>query len=173
MLSKTQKEKIVEELSDKLRRQKIAVFTDFHGIAVSKAHALRKILKSIGAEYKVAKKTLLDRALERAGLAIRTKEMRGEIGVAFGYKGEIESAKQLVRFGKENETFKILSAILAGGRALTVNDVFMLAKLPGRDILLTQFVGLLQSPLQNLARALAGNIQSLSMILIKIKDTKR
>lgn len=172
MLTKTEKQEIVEELSDKFKRQKIAFFSDFHGVSVAKAQTLRRLLKKNDAEYKVAKKTLLDRALEKAGIVLKTKELQGEIGVTFAYGDEIAPAKTLSKFGRENETFKILGGIL-GERILSGKEILAFAKLPGREILLAQLFGVLQSPMRGLATVLQGNIKNLVVVLQKIKDKPR
>lgn len=171
MLTKSQKTDIVNDLTDKLKRQKITIFTDFHGIVVSKSQTLRRALRKVGAEYKVAKKTLLARALQAVGIEIPVKELQGEIGVAFGYQEEIQPAKELVKFSKGNETFKIVAGLLSG-RVLTDKEVFALAKLPGREILLTELLGTLQSPIRNLAAVLTGNIRNLIILLNNIKDKR-
>ncbi len=167
MLNRSQKEKIVEEISDKFKRAKIALFSDFHGVAVSKAQVLRRLLKKENADYKVAKKTLLDRALGKAGLKIKTQELQGEISVTFGYGDEVSPAKILAKFGKENETFKLLGGVL-GERTLTGQEVLTLAKLPTREILLSQLLGTMQSPIRGLVSVLGGNIRELIMVLNKI-----
>lgn len=171
MLTKTQKTKIVEDLAEKFKRQKIAIFSDFHGISVSKSQALRRLLKKGEAEYKVAKKTLLDRALEKAGIGLKTKELEGEIGVTFGYGDEMGPAKTLFKFSRGNETFKILSGIL-GGRILSDKEVLIIAKLPLREIIISQLLGVLQSPIRGLIAVLGGNIKNLVVVLNKIKDKK-
>lgn len=171
MLTKTQKSRVVEDLIDKFKRQKIAIFSDFHGISVSKLQALRRLLKKDEAEYKVAKKTLLDRALEVAGEKLKTKELQGEIGVIFGYGDEIVPAKTLLKFSKANETFKILGGIL-DKRLLSAKDVIMLAKLPSKDVLIGQFIRTLQAPLRGLVNVLQGNIRNLVVVLNKIQDKK-
>mgnify|MGYP001597087411 FL=1 len=168
MLNKAQKQKLVEELVDKFQRQKIAIFSDFHGVSVSKAQQLRRLLKKDGAEYRVAKKTLLDRALEAIGFSLRTKEMKGEIGVAFGYGDEIAPAKTLFKFSKGNETFKILGGFL-GAKTLSDKEVLTLAKLPSREVLLGQLLGVLRSPIRGLVSVLGGNIRNLVVVLNKIK----
>lgn len=167
MLTKTQKQHLVEELGDKFKRKKIAVFSDFRGTSVAKMQGLRRLLKKTDAEYKVAKKTLLDRALEALGSSVKTKELEGELGVAFGYGDEVNAAKTLFKFSKENETFKILGGIL-GERILKDKEVIAIAKLPSREIILGQFVRSLQSPIRGLATVLQGNIRSLVVILNKI-----
>lgn len=172
MITKQQKARIIEELADKFKRQKIVIFSDFQGISVTKFGALRRALKKIGAEFKVAKKTLFDRALNQVGMnSIQVKELKGEIGVTFGYEDQAESAKTLVRFAKENETFKVLAAILAG-KALNEKQVAALAKLPSREVLLGELLGVLQSPMRGLAIVLQANMRNLVVVLNNIKEEK-
>lgn len=171
MLTRTQKEKIVEGLVDKFKRHKVAVFTDFRGTSVGKAHGLRRSLKKDNAEYKVAKKTLFDLALEKVGIRFSTQKLEGEIGVAFGYGDETAPVKTVFKFGKENETLKILGGIL-GGRILNAAEALALAKLPPREILLGQLAYVLQSPLRGLAVVLQGNMRNLVVVLQKVKDNK-
>lgn len=171
MLTRTQKEKIVEELSEKLSRRKIAIFGDLSGVSVAKSQELRRQLKKDNAELKVAKKTLFDIALEKVGSEFRTKNLKGEVVLAIGYADEAGPAKTLVKFSKTNETFKILGAIL-GSAAISEKDVVRLSKLPSKEILLAQLLGVMQSPMQNLARALNGNARNLVVVLNKIKDKK-
>ncbi len=172
MITKQQKAEIVEDLVERFNRQKIAIFTDFQGVSVAKFAVLRRLLKKTGAELKVAKKTLFDRALLQAGLtAIKAKELKGEIGIVFAYQDQVEPAKVLMKFAKENETFKVLTALL-GGKALIDKQVIALAKLPSREILLAQLVGALQGPIRGLAVALQGNMRNLVVVLNKIKDNK-
>lgn len=171
MLNKAQKSHIVEGLAEKFRRQKIAIFTDFRGVSVTKLSLLRRLLKKEDAEYKVAKKTLFDRALGEAKSGIAVKAMKGEIGVTFGYGDQVAPARALVRFSKEADTFKVLGGLL-GGRILTDKEVIALAKLPGREVLLAHVVGALSVPLRGLAGALQGNIRNLAFVLAKVRDQK-
>ena len=170
-LKKAQKSKIVDELADQFRKQKIAIFSVFHGTSVAKATILRRLLKKNEAEFRVAKKTLLDRALDSVGIKIKTRELAGEISVTFGYGDEATPAKTLSKFSRENETFKIVGGIL-GSRILTDKEVLTLAKLPSREILLSQLARTLQSPIQGLATVLAGNIRNLVVVFNKIKEVK-
>ncbi|TSC76168.1 MAG: large subunit ribosomal protein L10 [Parcubacteria group bacterium Gr01-1014_33] len=171
MLHKAQKLKIIEDLAERFKKQKIAIFTDFHGTSVAKAQILRRVLKKSEAEYKVAKKTLLDRALQDAGIAFQPKELQGEVGVTFGYGDQAAPAKDLVKFRKENESFKILAGILEG-KLLSEKDVIALAKLPPREVLLAHVLGAMQSPIRGLAVVLQGNIKNLVVVINKIKDQR-
>lgn len=170
MLTKTQKAKIVEELSDGFKRQKIAIFSDFHGVSVTKFGPLRRSLKKTGAEFKVAKKTLFDRALTDAGLSgLSIKELKGEVGVTFGYEDQIAPARALVKFARENETFKLLAALL-NGKTLSDKQVIALARLPNREVLLAQLAHVMQEPIRGLASVLQANIRNLAVVLNKMKE---
>ena len=171
MRTKTEKQKIVEELADKLSHHTVAFFTDFRGISVTDSNMLRRQLKKQNAEYAVAKKTLFDRALEKSGIQFTSKYLEGEIGVAVAYGDQVAPAKILVKFAKEHETFKILVALLAG-RVLSTKEVLALAKLPNREILLAQVLSAMQAPIRGLAVVLQANIRSLAIVLNKIKDSK-
>lgn len=168
MLNKTQKSGIVQSLVDRFKRQKIVIFSDFHGISAVKAMQLRRALKKEDAEYTVAKKTLLARALESAGSAFSAKELNGEIGVAFGYGDQAAPARVLTKFGKENDTFKILAGF-CGSRILSTQDVIALARLPSREVLLLQAAAALSAPLRGFAGALQGNIRNLVVVLSRVK----
>ncbi len=173
MITKKQKTEIIEDLVEKFKRQKIAIFSDFQGVSVTKFATLRRALKKTNAEFKVAKKTLFDRALNEAGMdSVHAKDLKGEIGVTFGYEDQVEPAKTLIKFARENETFKVLAALL-GGKALNDKQVIALAKLPAREVLLAQLVGALQSPMRGLAVVLQGNTRNLVVVLNKIKENKQ
>lgn len=171
MITRKEKEKIVEELRNRLGRQKILIVSNFHGTSVSKLQRLRRLLKINNAEYKVAKKTLIDRAIEKSGIGLKTKDLPGELGITFGYGDEISPAKILVKFSKENETFRIVAGILRG-KILDAKHIIALAKLPGRDILFGQLARTLASPIQNLATVLQGNIKNLVVVINKIRENK-
>ncbi|MEK7541252.1 MAG: 50S ribosomal protein L10 [Patescibacteria group bacterium] len=158
-------------LTDRFRRQKIAIFSDLRGVSVTKAQILRRALKNTDAEYKVAKKTLFDRALDSAGFAVKTKEMQGEIGVAFGYGDQAAPARILAKFGKENDTFKILGGLL-GSRVMTEKDITALARLPSREVLLAQVVGALSAPMRGLVGALQASIRNLTYVIGQLRDNK-
>ncbi|MBI2056491.1 MAG: 50S ribosomal protein L10 [Candidatus Sungbacteria bacterium] len=171
MITKQQKIELVKELTDKFKKQKITVFTDFQGVAVSKLHQLRRQLHKGNAEYKVARKTLIDRAAEEVAMPLKTKELKGEIGITFGYEDEAGITKVLIKFRKENETFKILGGVL-GGKVLSEKDIVAFSRLPSREILLAQVVGALQGPIRGLVTVLNGNLRNLVVVLNKIKENK-
>jgi large subunit ribosomal protein L10 len=138
---------------------------------VAKLSQFRRGLKKIGAEFKVAKKTLLRRALDAVSIGIEPEKLEGEIGVIFGYEDQVAPAKAAAKFAKENETFRLLKGILAG-KILEAKDVLALAKLPSRGELLAELARSFQAPIQGLVNVLHGNIRNLVVVLNQIKDKK-
>lgn len=171
MQTRIQKEEIIVDLAKKFELEKIAVFSQIRGISVAKLSLFRRELKKMGAELKIAKKTLLRLALERIGIDTNPKDLEGEIGVIFGYENQVETAKLIQKFKKGNDTFKILRGLLER-KILSPEQIVALAKLPQREQLLAMLAQTLVSPIRNFMNVLQGNQKNLVVVLNKIKGLK-
>src|SRR5258706_5827006 len=82
---KEQKAEQVELLTEKLKRAKVAVLTDYRGLTVSQIQDLRAKLRSGDVEYRVVKNTLAQRAADAAGVvALQTElERHAERGISY------------------------------------------------------------------------------------------
>jgi len=172
MLTREQKEEIVNQLADKVKRQKSLIFTDVTGVNVGEIQDLRRKLREQEIEYKIAKKNLIKLALKkdpiRQELSNGVKKLTGTIGLAISYKDPISSIKILDNFSKEHKNLKILGGIMEG-KILTTEDVKELAKIPSKDELLVMFIGSLKAPVSNFVNILAGGIRNLVGIFNAIK----
>jgi len=106
--TKEQKKKTLEELRDKVARQKAIVLLSITGIKVKDISELRKKLKAIGAELKVVKKTLANIIFKENKMEFDKKSFKTEVGFVFGFEDEVSPAKTAYQFSKENEALKIL-----------------------------------------------------------------
>lgn len=167
MITRAKKQEVVKEAEELLGKQTVLFFTKFAGVGVNKLQALRRELRSIGAEFKVIRKTLLQLALKQKNIGANIVDMPGEVGVIFGYKSEVDPAKAAVKFGKENTTFQIISGFL-NGNLMTAQQAVALSKLPTKEQLLGQLVGVLQAPIGNFQGVLSGNIRGLTTVLSEI-----
>ncbi|UMX48361.1 MAG: 50S ribosomal protein L10 [Candidatus Nealsonbacteria bacterium DGGOD1a] len=167
-VSKTKKQEIVKELGDKLGRQKAVVFADFTGLKVKDLAGLKAKLRENGAEFKVAKKTLMKVAFKEKGINIDPKTLAGEIALVMGYNDETAPAKTVYEFSRTNQNIKILGGLLEKN-ALTLEQVLNLAKLPSKQELYAKLVGTMSAPSRNFAGVLQGNIRGLVTVLSKIK----
>ena len=166
--TKAQKQKILEDLKDKFARQKAMIFVDFTGLKVKAFSSLRRKLKEVGNEIKVAKKTLLSIVFKNAKLEIELKKIPGEIAVIFGYQDEISPAKAAYQFAETNEHLKILGGFLEN-KFFDAEKIIELAKLPTKEVLLARFVGSISAPISNFVYALNYNIKGLVYLLSAIK----
>lgn len=165
MLTKKQKAEIVEDLINKLKQQKVLIFTDFRGLKTSDLRDLRKQLKEANSEYKVAKKTLTKLALEKTGIKdINLDEFTGSIGLVFGYSDPVVPAKIVNNFSKNHEHLEVLGGIM-DNKLLTAKNIKELATIPSKVELIAKLIGSLKSPLYGLTNILQGNIRGLIFAL--------
>jgi len=167
-LTKAQKQKILEDLKDKIAKQKAMIFVDFTGLKVKDLSNLRKKLKAANSELKVAKKTLLGLVFKKAGLEIETKKMKGEIALIFGYNDGLSLAKMIYQFAEANPNLKILGGFFEK-KFQEAEEIITLAQLPTREELLVKLVGTIFAPVSNLVNVLQGNIKGLIYALGAIK----
>jgi len=171
-LTREQKQKIIEDLKEKIAKQKAMILVDFTGLKVKDLSNLRKKLKAADNELKIAKKTLLELSLKRASLEIEMKKLKGEIALVFGYKEEVSPAKIVYQFSQENPNLKILGGFLEN-KFREAEEIIALAKLPTREELLTKLVDSISAPISNLMNVLQGNLRDLIYILSQIKVAQK
>ncbi|MDO8443822.1 MAG: 50S ribosomal protein L10 [Candidatus Azambacteria bacterium] len=171
-LNREQKANILKDLTDRFSRAKAAILVDFNKLSVSKAMELRRALKLINAEYKVAKKTLVSRVLKAGNFEdAKIDDFKTQVGVIFGYDDPVPVANSIWKFSKVNEALKILGGFL-GMNWQGKDGIVALAKLPSREILLGQVVRVIASPLSGLVTVLSGNMRNLVGVLNNIKNKR-
>ena len=166
------KAQIVQDLQDKVSKARIGILADFSGIKVGSMTVLRRQMKEVGGELTVAKNTLLKRAAgEDSLIKPIADDLKGPNALVLGYEDPVNLAKLLVKFAQDLPLLKIKGGII-GGQTLTAQDVEALSKLPAREVLLAQLLGLLQAPPQDLVNVLAGVIRNFLNVLVAIRDQK-
>lgn len=171
MLTRNQKEEIVNKLSDEIKSSKSVVFTDYKGVGVKDMESLRGSLREEGARIQVIKKKLVEIALKNAGIEMSAKDMEGQLAVAISQEDEVTPAKVINNFAKENENLKIIGGLL-DSKKLNSEEVISLAKLPSKEELLAKLVGTLNAPMSGFVNVLQGNQRSLVQALKAIADNK-
>jgi large subunit ribosomal protein L10 len=169
--TKQQKKEILKELKTKIKNQTIMMIVDFTGLKVDEALQLRNDLREVEGELKVAKKTLIQIALEENNFKKNIKEMEGEIALVFGYGDKILPAKAIYNFTKKSDNLKILGGFFEN--QFEEKDKFVqLAQLPSKQELLGRLVGSVSSPISGFVRSLNYNLKGLVFALNAIKENK-
>jgi len=170
--TKDQKKQIVDDLADKLSKQKSLVFADYKGLTVFEAQEIRKLAKEQNAEYIVAKKTLIQLALDKAGIKdVDVKAMEGNVALVIGFEDEVAPAKITAEYAKDHESLKLIGGVMEN-QYIDLAKVEALSKIPSKPELFAKLVGSINSPVSGFVNVLAGNLRGLVGVLNAIKDTK-
>lgn len=172
MQTKQAKETLVAELVEKIQSSKAVVYANYKGVTVKDLTIVRKDLAKTGSSWQVMKKTLLNIALQKAGVDGNVRELSGQIGVAFS-ADEVSAAKTLADFMKANKgTSLSIEGGALGTQKLSVEEIKALAKLPTQNELRAMFVGTLQAPVSGFVRTLSGNLSGLVRVLKAVGEQK-
>jgi large subunit ribosomal protein L10 len=167
--NKEKKMAVVASLSDKFAKANAVVFTNYAGLTHQQIEALKRELKKAQSEFVVAKNSLIERS---SGKKLEGEHvLHGQTGTLFAYDDIIEPLKALAKTIKELNLPNIKFGIMDGD-FITGDQVSKLATLPTKDVLLTQVVFGLKSPISGLHRALNWNLQKLVMTLSAVAQAK-
>ena len=152
-MNRTEKQQLVDELSEKIKGAKALYYTDFTGLNVKRMTDLRRRLRKAGVEYVVIKNTLALRAVNESGLV--GQRLRGPTGIVVG-NDPVAAAKVLTDFAKENDQKPGVKGGMLDGRSIDTDQVKRLATLPSREQMLAELGAGLQSPMAAFVGALSG-----------------
>ena len=162
---KEQKAEQVELLTDKLKKAKVAVLTDYRGLTVAQIQDLRGKLRGGAVEYRVVKNTIARRAAEAAGVKELESELEGPVAIAFGYD-DLSTPPKLINDWVRATRLKLdIKGGLVEGRVFAPDQVKQLADLPSREALIAQLLGTLQSPVGQLVGIMQTPLQQLLGVL--------
>ena len=171
-MTKAEKQAYVDELKTQFSQVKAAVFTEYLGTTVAQMDHLRTNMHEKGIGYKVAKNSLLKRALEEVGLSIDDESMLDKpLAIAAGKDDEVETAKTVVKIGKEIETIVPIGGIV-NGKFVAADVIKRLAALPGREELLGSMVSSLAGLPTRMVRSIANPLSGLVTALQQVKAQK-
>jgi large subunit ribosomal protein L10 len=161
-MDRQEKERVVEDLTAKLRQTDTLIVADYRGLTMPQIDALRGKLIENGARLTVVKNTLTRRAAEAAGAEALLALLEGPSAIAF-----IESdgdmvgvAKALADSARDTRVLAVRGGLMQG-RTISAEDVDELAKLPPFDVLRGQVLGAIVGPLQNLLGLVSAPLQNL------------
>ncbi len=155
----TAKQAQTAALKEKIQGAVSGVLVDYKGITVADDTKLRAELREAGVEYAVVKNTMLRFALEGTGFEGLYSSLEGTTALALAHAEDpMAAARILQKFAeKPNNTFALKAGFLDGD-VLNTEEVVAIAKLPGREGMLSMFAGALTSTLSGLAIAMQAYV---------------
>lgn len=159
---KRDKERVVEQLTDRLRGADTLIVADYRGLTNAQLESLRDELLKHGARFAVVKNTLTRRAAEAAGKEALLALLEGPTAIAFlETDGDmVATAKALSTLARDSRVLAIRGGVLEG-KVITSEDVESLAKLPPVDVLRGQVLGAVVAPIQAFAGLVAAPLTNL------------
>lgn len=170
-VTRKEKEAILADLEKQLDGAKSIVFADYRGTTVKKISQLRNNFRKENIYAKVAKITLIKRALEKHGVDVSGMDFKAPVAMAISKEDEVAPAKILSEFAKENKNVQILLGVM-DNKVLSAKEVAALALLPGKQELRAKLVGTIAAPVSGFVNVLAGNLRSLVYVLSAIQESK-
>ncbi len=153
MITKADKKELVEKISKALKSSKSVVFANFHHLVVADDMSMRRALRKEGVGYLVVRKTLAKIALKDAGIAGTMPEFQGELAIVYG-DDLTAPAREFFTFQKKyKDNVKIVGGIFEG-KYMNVEEMTAIAMIPSQKTLYSQFVNLINSPIQRFTVAL-------------------
>jgi large subunit ribosomal protein L10 len=168
-VNRDQKAAVIDRLAGQLESADAVFAIDYRGLSVKQAVDLRASLKDADAQFQVTKNTLTLRAAEKAGAESIRALLEGPTALTFVNGDVAVAAKALATFRRQNGVLEFKGGQL-GGEELTIDQIESIARLPARDVLMGQFVGLTASPITGLVRGLSALISGLALQLGQIAE---
>jgi large subunit ribosomal protein L10 len=166
-MKKSEKALFIENLTAELKGSNSLVVIDYIGLSVKRQQELKKRLKVSGAKMLVVKNTLLKRAGESANISkeiLSDTVLKGPTAIIISESDPIAALQILSKFAQEFEIPQFKVGIIEG-KFFDKENLIKLSNLPSKEVLYSQTVGAISSPISSLLSVLQGNLQKLLIIL--------
>ncbi len=169
-LTRQQKETRVQEVGSDVSGASGVVFLAYDALTIASVNELRDKLFAEGCSMRVVPKRLLKIALKGASLEFDPMAHDGQMAIIYG-SDAVSPAKILAAFAKGKENLRLVAGVLEG-KEIAAAEVLALAKLPSKQQLLGQLVGVLSGPMRGFAQVLSGVPRATVYVLQAIADQK-
>lgn len=139
---------LLDEVKDQIEKSKGSfVIMQYVGLTANKANQLRREVRKIGGNVEVMRKRILKKAAADAGVELDIADLPGHIGVVYVGEDPVEMTKLVIKFGQENSKMVNVIGGRFDGQLYNAADVEKLSKLPGRDGMRAELLGLFEAPM--------------------------
>jgi large subunit ribosomal protein L10 len=168
-MNREEKSATIQEIAAQIEGAEAIFAVDYRGISVPQAAELRGKLRETDSSFRIVKNRLTKLAAQQVGEERLAELLTGPTALTFVRGDTAAAAKAITTFNKEHDvlTYK------GGYMAETVLDdatFKSIARLPSREVLVSQFAGIVASPLTGLVRGLGSMIQGLALQLGQIAE---
>jgi large subunit ribosomal protein L10 len=171
-MNRDQKAVAIAEIASHIDESEAIFAVDYRGITVAQVAELRTKLRDADATFKVVKNSLTERAADQVGAEGLKDFLAGPTALTFVRGDAATAAKALADYGRTTQLLPFKGGLMEGG-VLDVDQIRSLSRLPSRQVLYGQLVGVVASPIGGLVRSLNGLISGLAIALGQVNEKKQ
>src|SRR3954462_2016694 len=168
-MNREQKAAAIAEIAQNIQESDAVFAVDYRGISVPQAAELRAKLRAADTRFRVVKNTLTERAADEAGAEALKPLLEGPTAFAFVRGDAAAAAKAIADYARATDLLPFKGGLM-DGNPLTPDEIKAISRLPSRDVLYGQLVGVIAHPISGLARMLNQLIGGLAIALGQIQE---
>ncbi|HST56136.1 MAG TPA: 50S ribosomal protein L10 [Solirubrobacteraceae bacterium] len=170
-MNREQKAATIEALATEIQSADAVFAVDYRGISVPQAAELRSKLREADATFRVVKNSLTERAAEQVGAQALKPLLQGPTALTFVHGDAALAAKAIADYARVTQLLPFKGGVM-GGEELDADQIRSISRLPSRDVLYGQLVGIVASPLTGLVRTLNALVGGLAVALEQVREKK-
>ncbi|MEA2323271.1 MAG: large subunit ribosomal protein [Solirubrobacteraceae bacterium] len=170
-MNREQKSAAIAEIADQIQESGAVFAVDFRGISVPQAADVRTRLRDADASFRVVKNTLTERAADRVGAEGLKPLLEGPTALTFVRGDVATAAKAIATFSRETQLLTFKGGIMDGD-VLDGEQILAISRLPSREVLYGQLVGVVASPITGVVRTLNALIAGVAIALDQVREKK-
>src|SRR6202522_2253132 len=170
-MNRDQKATAIAEIAANIKASQAVFAVDYRGISVPQVAELRSKLREADATFKVVKNSLTERAADEVGATTLKELLEGPTALTF-VRGDIATAAKVVAdYARTTQLLPFKGGLMEGAQ-IDVEQIRSLSRLPSREVLYGQLVGVVASPIGGLVRSLNALISGLAVALGGVQTKK-
>jgi len=167
-----QKQAVVAEVAEVANKALAAVAAEYRGLTVEEMTELRVKARESGVFVKVAKNTLVRRAVEGTEYECMQEALTGPLLLAFSMDDPGAAARLVKDYSKVHD--KLIAKLVAvGGTLYDASELERLSKLPTYDQAIAMLMGVMKAPIEKFVRTLSEPHAKLVRTLAAVRDAKQ
>jgi large subunit ribosomal protein L10 len=170
-MNREQKSAAIAEIASQIDESEAIFAVDYRGITVEQIAELRSKLREADAIFKVVKNSLTERAADQVGAEPLKGYLVGPTALTF-VRGDIAmAAKAVADYAKATQLLPFKGGMM-GGEELEIEQIRSLSRLPSREVLYGQLVGVVAAPVGGLVRSLNALLSGVAIALGQVQQRK-
>jgi len=170
-LSLEQKKAVVAEIAGVATDAHSLAVSEYSGITVEDFTEMRAEARKTGVFLKVAKNTLVKRAVQGTEFECVADSLVGPMIYAFSQEDPGCAARLIKDYAKKNDKL-ITKLVSIGGKMFDASELGRLASLPTKDQAISQLMSVMKAPVEKLVRTLDAPNTKLVRTIVAIRDQK-